>query len=221
MNQGFCITSDETNLKLYWRVLYEKQDSMKKTFTLLEIMISVVIIWFLVVLIFRIYSQVANISIRIENEKILNTQMLSFFQTMQTIGENYKIDFDRYQDSLVDSSWLTRVIYLTWSKGPISIYATWDCTENIDNLQQNNCWIQMNSSWTLLDITDKWVVYFTKLYFKIIPFKDTSKYNVAFDKIYHNWFAVYMESYIKKYNEKFRPFNVKSNYTNFFNLRQY
>ncbi|MFZ5341932.1 MAG: hypothetical protein ACOZBL_05410 [Patescibacteria group bacterium] len=56
------------------------------------------------VLIFRIYSQVANISIRIENEKILNTQMLSFFQTMQTIGENYKIDFDRYQDSLVDSS---------------------------------------------------------------------------------------------------------------------
>ncbi|MFZ5341931.1 MAG: hypothetical protein ACOZBL_05405 [Patescibacteria group bacterium] len=44
MNQGFCITSDETNLKLYWRVLYEKQDSMKKTFTLLEIMISVVII---------------------------------------------------------------------------------------------------------------------------------------------------------------------------------
>lgn len=193
----------------------------KKAFTLVELLISIIIIWFLIVLIFRIYVQVANVSIRIENEKILNTEMLSFFQTLQTIWENYKIDYAKYGDSLVDKYWLTSVIYLTWNQWWVSIYSTWTCGDDISWISAKNCWIQMNKNWNIVDLTDRSKVYFSKLYFKVIPFKDVSTYNVPFDQIYHNWFAVYLESYIKRYKKGYRPFEVKVNYSNFFNLRKY
>lgn len=193
----------------------------KRTFTLVELLIVVIIIWILVVLIFRIYMQIANISIRVENEKVLNNELLSMSQTIQNIPDEYYIDFSKYDSTLSSKYWYTKILYLTWTWWPISIYATWDCIDNISSISEKFCRLQMNKNWQVIDLTDKNKIYFTKYYFKLIPYKDASTYNIPFAEIYHHGYGVHLESYIKRYNVKTWSFSVKLNYTNFFNLRKY
>lgn len=199
---------------------------MKKAFTLIELIISTVILWILIVLIFNIYSHILNISTRVENEKIITNEVLFLSQTVQNFVDAYDIDFQKYYDSLGNSSlistyWFTWAIHLkswTWS---ISIYATWDCEDTQDNLKEKFCWIQMKQGDKTIDITDKNKVYFRKFYFKIIPYQDGSSYYLNFEDISHNGFWMFSEIYIKNYKQVWWPFDVKLNYENFFNIRQY
>lgn len=194
--------------------------NLKKTFTLIELLIVVIVIWILVVLIFKIYIQIANVSIRVENEKIMNNELLSMFQTVQNIPDDYVIDFNKYQN-LKDKYWYSNILYLTWAQWPISLYSTWDCDATIDSIKTKYCWVQLDKNNQKIDLTDKEKTYFTKLYFKILPYQDVSSYNVGFEDLYHHGYAMFIESYIKKYNKSNWPFDVKVNYTNFFNLRKY
>ncbi len=195
---------------------------MKRAFTVIEMLISTVIIWLIAVILFRIYITILNISSRIENEKIINTEFLFVSQSVQNLAEKYNIDYTKYDSTELSNNYgFVQTLYLTGTDWNISIYLTGDCEDSIANLKTKNCWIQMNKDGTQIDLTDKNKIYITKFYFKILPYDDIKNYNLEFHDIYQNWFWIFSESYIKKYSEINRPFKVKFDYQNFYNIRKY
>ncbi len=193
---------------------------INKWFTLVEMMISIIIIWLLVILVFKIYIYLSEISVRIENEKILNNELLFMTQTFQNITDKYKIDYDMYPN-IKDTYWITKIMYLKWDEWKVKIYSTWDCEDSIQQIKTKHCRVQMEKNWNIVDITDKNKTYFTKLYFKILPYEDNSKFNLNFDDLYHSWIWLFTQIYIKRYSDKDWKFNVNVNFQTFYNIRQY
>jgi len=193
---------------------------MKNSFTLIELLISITIISLLIVLVFKVYMQLSDISIRIENEKILNNEILFLSQNLQNLSDKNNINFNRYSD-LKSTYGLSWTLFLNWTDGNVSVYSTWDCIDDVVAIKSKYCWIQINKNWNIYDLTDKNKIYFTKFYFKILPYADPSQNDLTFDEINHNWFWIFAQSYIKKYNESKWPFNVMINSQSFFNIRKY
>lgn len=63
-----------------------------KAFTLIEVLISLVIISLLVGIMFGIYTSILKLSVRIEQEKNLNNELLFASQTIQNAVDNYDLD---------------------------------------------------------------------------------------------------------------------------------
>lgn len=198
---------------------------MKKTFTLIELLISIVIFGILIAVLFKLYLTMLDLSIRIENEKILNNDVMYFSQVTQNFVDKWlNIDYSKYvinwASSITWSYWLTWILHLTWISWPISIYSTWDCnyfTGKIDS--HNYCWIEMNNSWSIVELTDKDKTYFTKAIFQIIPTAEKSEFTLDYEDIYSDWFSFYTQWYIKKYNSKRWIYNVNMFYQNFYNIK--
>ena len=192
----------------------------KKWFTLIELIISITIIWALVVLMFKTYSHITNISIKIENEKNVNNELLYLSQTLQNLSDKYDINLNKYSN-LTDTKWLTWTLYLTWIDN-ISIYATWDWCNLTDltKIKNKYCWVQMKKNEYLIDITDKDKVFLKNLNFKLIPFT-WNTINTESKNIYHKWFWIFTESYTKKYIATKWAFNIKVPLQMFFNIRRY
>lgn len=195
---------------------------MKKSFTIIEMLISSIIIWLIVVVVFRIYITILNLSTRIENEKIINTEFLFVSQSVQNLAEKSNINYEEYNSNdLTDRHWFVETLYLTWSEWWLSIYLTGDCWEALSEIRSKNCWIQLDKNGNKIDLTDKNKIYITKFYFKLLPYDNIANYNLDFHDIYQNGFWIFAESYIKRYDEQKRPFKVKFNYQNFYNIRKY
>lgn len=198
---------------------------MKKAFTIIELLISIVIFGILIAVLFKLYLTMLDLSVRIENEKILNNDVLYFSQVTQNFIDKWlNIDYWKYLDNwtsyLTWSYWFTWALHLTWWVWPIMIYSTWDCNDFTGKLEiNNNCWIEMNNSWTIVELTDKDKTYFTKVLFQIIPWAEKSDFNLDYEHIYSDWFWLYTQGYIKKYNPKRWIYNVNMFYQNFYNIR--
>lgn len=198
---------------------------MKKAFTIIELLISIVIFGILIAVLFKLYLTMLDLSIRIENEKILNNDVLYFSQVTQNFVDRWlNIDYWKYMENwtsyLTWSYWFTGTLHLTWWVWPISVYSTWDCnyfTGKID--PNNNCWIEMNNSWSIVELTDKDKTFFTKVAFQIIPWAEKSDFTLDFEDIYSNWFGLYTQWYIKKFNHRRWIYNVNLYYQNFYNIR--
>lgn len=193
--------------------------SFKKSFTLIELLISTVIIWILVVLIFKIYMLICNISIRVENQKTVDNGMLYVSQVFENISDKYDIDYSKYS-SLSDSYGLTGKLFLTWNWNSLIIYSTWNCDLERDFFREKDCRLQMKKNSEIVNLTDKRKIYIKNLFFKIMPYDDIENYNLEFENIYHNWFGVFWEFYVKRFSN-FWPYNVKISYENFYNIRNY
>lgn len=193
---------------------------MKKLFTLVELLIGIVIIWILSIILFRTYIELSNISIRIENEKIVSNELLYVSQLLQNLSDNYKIDLNKYTN-LKEDLWINKILYLSWNWENISLYLTWECAPKINNFWNSQCFIQMNKDWNIIDVTNKNSIYVEKLFFRIIPYWSNENYDLNFDEIYQNWFWINSSIYIKKYNPNDYKFNVKYDFQTFYNIRIY
>jgi len=195
---------------------------MKKAFTVVEMLISTIIIWLISIVIFRVYITIMNISSRIENEKIINTEFLFVSQSVQNLAEKANIDYEKYDsNTLFSTNWFVQTLYLTWEEWTFSVYLTGECGEDLSQIRKKNCWIQLDKNGDKIDLTDKNKIYITKFYFKLLPYDDIKKYNLSYNDTYQNGFWIFAESYIKKYSEINYPFKVKFNYQNFYNIRKY
>ncbi|MEF2175454.1 MAG: type II secretion system protein [Candidatus Absconditabacteria bacterium] len=198
---------------------------MKKAFTIIELLISIVIFGILIAVLFKLYLTMLDLSVRIENEKILNNDVLYFSQVTQNfIDKGLNIDYGKYLDNgtsyLTGSYGFTGALHLTGGVGPIMIYSTGDCNDFTGKLEiNNNCWIEMNNSGTIVELTDKDKTYFTKVLFQIIPGAEKSDFNLDYEHIYSDGFGLYTQGYIKKYNPKRWIYNVNMFYQNFYNIR--
>ncbi|NCO97730.1 type II secretion system protein [bacterium] len=72
---------------------------MKKRngFTLLELMIAIGIISILSAILFRTFATVSEVAFRVEQEKNVTQEIISFSQILQNYADNNQIDYYKYQ----------------------------------------------------------------------------------------------------------------------------
>ena len=70
--------------------LLKKQ--LTQAFTLIEVLISLVIISILVGIVFAMYTSIIRLSVRMEQEKNLNNELLFAVQSIQNMVDNYDLD---------------------------------------------------------------------------------------------------------------------------------
>jgi len=98
---------------------------MRKAFTLLETIITLIIIGLLAVVLTESYLTITKTAFKIEQEKNLTEEALMLTQILESITDTATIDYERYAFSLSGSSGFVGVLYLTggqWSG--VSIYST-------------------------------------------------------------------------------------------------
>ncbi len=189
-----------------------------KTFTLIEIIISLIIIGILVIIVFKIFTTIGNILIRTENEKNLQTEILYLNQLLENLLDNYSLDYSKY-NFLKTTNWLSSWLYLIDENNSkhISIYQTWNCNiTNWKDIHIKNCWLEINIDWKTFPLTNTWTTFINNFIFKIIPFEKNPN---NFSGIYQPWIGINWTFYIKRYNPFSRPMKVKINYENFYDIK--
>ena len=100
---------------------------MKKAFTLIELLIVITILSILTLVLFSAYNKISEISFRVEQERKVNEELLFLSEVLQNFANRNSIDFDKYGNSLVSSTWFAWTLYLSWEDGQFSIYTSWNC----------------------------------------------------------------------------------------------
>lgn len=92
---------------------------IRKWFTLVEVLISLVIVSLLVIVIFQTYKSIADISVRVDNIYKMTNEMLFAHQTIQNLVDVWQLDIDKRFDSTTpwnidQTNWKTDTIYFKW-----------------------------------------------------------------------------------------------------------
>ena len=178
-----------------------------KAFTLFETLIVVFIVGMLSVSLLESYNLIVEISFSIEQDKNLNEESLFFQQTLQTISETATIDYDKYHNTLSETSWLTGVLYLTGGAySGAKIYSTGGCWNwKIENsteetiqeaiqkalFQYSGCQIVLEKEGKLTPLVDNSKIIVWETQFKIMPFDSESYYfseanqNITWNQLYN------------------------------------
>jgi prepilin-type N-terminal cleavage/methylation domain-containing protein len=93
----------------------------KKAFTLIEILIVLFIVGMLIGIMFKVYTTVAQIAFRVEQQKNVNQELLFMSEILQNFSNRNKIDYSKYGDdrsvdsrnNLVVNNGYTNVLYMT------------------------------------------------------------------------------------------------------------
>jgi prepilin-type N-terminal cleavage/methylation domain-containing protein len=108
-------------VKCFWNDLFEiiKMHKKKSGFTLIELLISMTIIGILIVVLFRAYNTISQVSFRAHQEKVVQQEAIRIAQTLQNIADNNTIDRNTIQTN--------DQIILTGKQGSTIITATGLC----------------------------------------------------------------------------------------------
>lgn len=190
-----------------------------KWFTMIEMLITMVIVWILAVVLVEAYITVSKISLRVEQQKNISEESLTLTQIFQSISDEATIDYDKYGDKLKDSSWFVDVLYLTWeNRSWTSIYTTWDCldldwnfqdneNEDISSILQDNllCSLVLEQNGIQTNLNAQWKVIISKVKFRVIPYNDDKWYfsnwdnGVVINDIHQPAFWVFIHLYAPLY----------------------
>lgn len=151
----------------------------KKAFTLIEITLVVVIIGVLAWVLFKTYITMSQISFRVEQQKVVNQELLFVSEFLQNMANNNEIDYFKYWDQLIDSKWITNILYMTWWEGPLSVFSSGDCVDLDEDSDRDVldiwCNLFLNKNWKDIKLTSDGV-YLGEVLFKIVPFANEETY---------------------------------------------
>lgn len=147
--------------------------SKKFWFTLIELLISISIISILIVILFRAYNTISQVTFRSQQEKNIQQEMIRISQILQNISDNHSIDFEKYNWELNNNESL----FLSWKLWKISINSTWICRSNNPEItwfnqdeKDNPCQLIItNQDWSISEITTTSESFISKPYFTIVP----------------------------------------------------
>jgi len=147
-------------------------------FTIIELLISIVIIGILTTVLFRAYNSISETTFRVQQEKNIQQEMIWIAQTLQNISDNNSIDFDSYIESIPTDS-----LFLSGKDGKIKITSQWNCVFDIPEItwfnqeqKDNPCQlIIMNQDWSIIPITTSSESLISKPNFTIFPTKPNNK----------------------------------------------
>lgn len=195
-----------------------------KAFTLVELIISIVIVGLLAWVIFSTYRTILDITVRVENEKIVANEVLFAHQVIQNLVDNYTIDFNnsRYS-SLSASGWRAYSLFFTGRWGDSPYVWSYEITLKQDAI------IMIKDWWNEIPLTDSGSVTVGPLYFQIIPYNLTGAGGIPIgnlyfnniNDIYHPAFWMYGEMKIRNYRPTTYIWSVKQPIQSFFNVRSY
>ncbi|UFX83323.1 type II secretion system protein [Candidatus Absconditicoccus praedator] len=177
---------------------------MKKSFTLIELMISIVVVGILFAVLFRSYIFIANANIRIENEKNVSNEVMFLSNSLEDFSEIYNINYDNYDD-LEDDDGLVEKLYLD----DISVYKTGTNSKS---------WIQLEKNGEDIPLTNKNNVYIESLGFKILPYEDLDDGNLEYEDMYNYGFWVFIQAKNADYTKDNWPYSVNTKFQSFYNI---
>lgn len=188
--------------------------SLKKGFTLLEVLISLVIISLLVGIIFGIYTSILKLSVRIEQEKNLNNELLFASQTIQNMVDSYDLDLGYYfasgQRNDIDADGYTDTLAMVNQDKSIKLRKVGECGAG------SGCFLGLEIDGSMKELTNPYLVYIPNLKFRIIPYKFTDV-----EDIYQKWFRIYGKITSSRFNAAKYELNVIQDIQMFFNVRRY
>lgn len=150
----------------------------KYWFTLIELLISISIISILVVILFRAYNSISQVTFRSQQEKNIQQEMIWISQTLQNIADNHSIDFDSYKLETTNEK-----LFLSGKTEKIIITTTWICIPDIQittwftqEQREDPCQlIIVNQNGSITPITTTSESFISKPYFTIIPSKSNEE----------------------------------------------
>lgn len=197
-----------------------------KWFTMVEMIITMVIVSILAVVLVETYINISKIALKVEQQKNISEESLMLTQIFQSISDEATIDYERYEEdgiNLENYKWFVDVLYLTWgSWSGTSIYTTWYCFDLEWNFQsgvdvtsvlyQNSeCSLVLKQNNVETTLNTLWKVIISKIKFRVIPYNDDDWYfdmrrwNVindihqpAFWVFVHLYAPLYQTSWINK-----------------------
>lgn len=198
-----------------------------KAFTLVELIISIVIVGLLAWVIFSTYRTILDITVRVENEKIVANEMLFAHQVIQNLVDNYTIDYNNPgYSSLAASGGVSNFLYMTGRGGD----SQYQWSYKIWQASSGSILMEKNGNGNRIPLTDSGSVTVENLKFQIIPYNVSATTGVIpigslyFDNtadIYHPAFWMYGEMKIKNYRPTTYIWSVRQPIQSFFNIRSY
>ena len=199
----------------------------KNWFTIIELLISISIISILVVILFRAYNTISEVTFRSQQEKNIQQEMIWISQTLQNIADNHSIDFDNYNLEEINDK-----LFLSGKTEKITITTTWICIPDIQittwftqEQRENPCQlIIVNQNNSITPITTPSESFISKPYFTIHPYKPNEEIikddPIPFLKIRQPGFQVNFTIYTPLY-EKWNWIKMsKIIFQQFFNLQK-
>lgn len=187
---------------------------LMRAFTLIEVLVSLIIISLLVWIIFWIYTSVLKISVRIDQEKNLNNELLFASQTLQNAVDNYDLDLGYYFSggarNNIDEDGYTSTLALVNSKKSIQLKKEGECGV------WSGCYLALIDGTITKQLTNPYKVSVPELQFRILPYR----FDTVAD-IYQKWFRVYGTMTSSRYNTGKYELNVAQDIQMFFNVRRY
>lgn len=196
------------------------KNKINKAFTLIELLIATVIVGILATVMFQVYITISNISVRIESEKLLQSETMFLVQNLQNLSDSQQINLSGYYDDWISetdlktANWVVDKLYFTGWKYS-ELYLSWT---NCDSSKNCEVVLGYDEAWTkkYVSITDSKKAYLTNLKFKLSSY---SWEVVSVEDSFQQGFGVYGQIYVSKYNPNFWPLNVKSDIQTFFSIR--
>lgn len=147
-------------------------------FTLIEILIALILIGILSTLLFQTYTTITQIALKIENEKIMQTETLFALQTIQNLADRNTIDYDYYitgrnleNNTLTNTRGRVDILALSWQDGRTTLSSTGDCQSSIGwtGKSQPACWLVLWKYDEPLLLIDPSKIVISSLIFNITP----------------------------------------------------
>ena len=203
--------------KIFWAKKIRKNfaKSSHLAFTLVEVLIATIIIWLLSTVMFQVYITISNISVRIESEKLLQSETMFLVQNLQNLSDSQQIDLGKYDhNELKGNIWVVDKLYFTWGKYS-QVFLSWTNCEVSKNCE---IVIAYDENWDekYISISDSKKAYFSNLKFKLSSY---SWWVVSIEDSFQQGFSIFSQAYVSKYNPNFWPLNVKSDIQTFFSIR--
>ncbi len=199
----------------------------KKGFTLVELLISTVIIGMLIGLLFQIFVLIARIAVKVEHERAVHNEIIYVMQTIQNLIDQWNIEFADYLNGnqyesrygIFDSLNLIDTTTSPWRDYRYSINRNCISSGSVENyLCLTTNAISISGSDVVLNLTDNDRVEVTNFYIKVLQSSDTE---TEYTKIVNDGFWLFMDVRIPQYDETRRWFRVDQKVQTFFNLRKY
>ncbi len=199
---------------------------MKKGFTLVELVITTVIMGMLIGLLFEIFVLIARIAVKVEHERSVHNEIIYVMQTIQNLIDQGNIEFADYvwwwdydtQYGIYESLNLEDNTTVSGSTFVYEISRSCVTTWSLDDyicLWTN----ALSSTWRVsLNLTDSERVIVTNFYIKVLQSSDSE---TEYTDIVNDGFWLFLDVQIPEYDDTRRWFRVDQKVQTFFNLRKY
>ena len=190
----------------------------RKWFTLIETIITVLIMSILIWIVFEIYVVIGRMAVFIQWQKELHNELIYIVQTIQNLVDNQDVLLV-YESSLAERWGFSEELRLEDTDDEIFIDSVCD-SEDLCALSMRR---QDKSDSTIEQIllTNTWSIHVNQFYIKALPLADQSLPQTSFEETLHEWFWLFLEAEVPYFDDSKWWFRVRQDVQIFFTMRKY